>query len=161
MPTKDLTAYIGQEKVVIVDIRTADEYGVDHVAGVVNIPTEDTVINAPVKNMFTSKEKIEKVIGENGISNSTPVLACDSNRMDASRLLWSSFIYEYQNVKVINGGFDAIQGVEILMTTGVSAPEPAVSTARELLHSWLADMDDVRKQVEQPDSHVVLLGVCI
>ena len=159
MPTKDLTAYTGQEKVVIVDTRTADEYGAGHVAGAVNIPTEDIVINVPVKNMLTSKKKIEKVMGENGISNDTLVLAYDSNRMGESRLLWSLFMYGHQNVKVIDGGFDAIQGAGIPMTTDVSAPEPAVFTAREPSRSWLADMDDVRKQAEQPDSHVILLDV--
>ncbi len=96
MPTKDLTAYTGQEKVVIVDTRTADEYGAGHVAGAVNIPTEDIVINVPVKNMLTSKKKIEKVMGENGISNDTLVLAYDANRMGASRLLWSLFMYGHQ-----------------------------------------------------------------
>ena len=144
---------------VIVDTRTADEYGAGHVAGAVNIPTEDIVINVPVKNMLTSKKKIEKVMGENGISNDTLVLAYDANRMGASRLLWSLFMYGHQNVKVIDGGFDAIQGAGIPMTTDVSAPEPAVFTAREPSRSWLADMDDVRKQAEQPDSHVILLDV--
>lgn len=74
--------------------------------------------------MLTSKKKIEKVMGENGISNDTLVLAYDANRMGASRLLWSLFMYGHQNVKVIDGGFDAIQGAGIPMTTDVSAPEP-------------------------------------
>ena len=91
LPTEELSSYTGQEKVVIVDTRTAEEYAAGHVDGAVNIPTEEIVINVPVKNMLTSKKKIEKVMGGSGIGNDTLVLAYDANKMGASRLLWSLF----------------------------------------------------------------------
>ena len=159
LPTKELSAYVGQSQVVIVDTRTADEYAAGHVAGAVNIPTDDIVINVPVKNMLTSKKKIEKVMGSNGISNDTLVLVYDANKMGASRMLWSLFMYGHQNVKVIDGGFEAIQKAGLQMTTDVPTPEPAVFTAQEPTRNWLATMDEVRKQVEQPDPHVILLDV--
>lgn len=159
LPTKELSAYVGQNQVVIVDTRTAEEYAAGHVTGAVNIPTEDIVINVPVKNMLTSKKKIEKVMGSNGISNDTLVLVYDANKMGASRMLWSLFMYGHQNVKVIDGGFDAIQNSGLQMTTEVPTPEPAVFTAQEPTRNWLATMDEVRKQAEQPDPHVILLDV--
>lgn len=159
LPTEELSSYTGQEKVVIVDTRTAEEYATGHVDGAVNIPTEEIVINVPVKNMLTSKKKIEKVMGGSGIGNDTLVLAYDANKMGASRLLWSLFMYGHQNVKVIDGGFDAIQKSGIALNTDVPEPKPAVFTAKEPTRNWLAKMDDVRKQVEKPDSHVILLDV--
>lgn len=159
LPAKELSAYAGQEKVVIVDTRTADEYAAGHVDGAVNIPTEEIVINVPVKNMLTSKKKIEKVMGNSGISNDTLVLAYDANKMGASRLLWSLFMYGHQNVKVIDGGFEAIEGAGIPMNTDVPSPEPAVFTAGEPSRNWLATMDEVRTQAAQPDPHVILLDV--
>ncbi|MCC8024495.1 MAG: rhodanese-like domain-containing protein [Clostridium sp.] len=159
LPAEDLASYAGQEKVVIVDTRTADEYAAGHVAGAVNIPTEEIVINVPVKNMLTSKKKMEKVMGSSGIGNDTLVLAYDANKMGASRLLWSLFMYGHQNVKVVDGGFDAIQTAGLEMTTDVPAPEPAVFTAGEPGRNWLASMEEVREQAEQPDSGVVLLDV--
>ncbi len=71
---KELSEYIGKDGVVIVDTRSADEYAAGHVQGAVNIPTDEIVINVPVKNMLTSQKKIEKVMGANGISNSTTVI---------------------------------------------------------------------------------------
>ena len=68
------------------DPRTPEEYAAEHVAGAVNIPTADIVINVPVKNMLTSQKKIEKVMGSNGISNDTLVLAYDANKMGGSGL---------------------------------------------------------------------------
>lgn len=159
LPVEKLSSYSGQDGVVIVDTRTAEEYAAGHVSGAVNIPTEDIVINVPVKNMLTSKKKIEKVMGSNGISNDTLVLAYDGNKMGASRLLWTLFMYGHQNVKVLDGGFAAIQNAGLELTTDVPSPEPAVFTANEPTRNWLATMEDVRKQVEQPDSHVILLDV--
>ena len=159
LPVEELSSYLGQEGTVIVDTRTAEEYAAGHVSGAVNIPTEDIVINVPVKNMLTSKKKIEKVMGSNGISNDTLVLAYDGNKMGASRLLWTLFMYGHQNVKVLDGGFAAVQNAGMELTTDVPSPEPAVFTANEPARNWLATMEDVREQVEQPDSHVILLDV--
>lgn len=155
----ELSSYMGQDKVVIVDTRTAEEYGAGHVDGAVNIPIEEIVINVPVKNMLTSKKKIERVMGAGGISNDTLVLAYDADKMGASRLLWSLFMYGHQKVKVVDGGFHAIRSAGTSMTRETAVPEPAVFTVREPAHNWLADMNEVEKQVEHPDSHVVLLDV--
>ncbi len=155
----DLSAYSGQDKVVIVDTRTAEEYAAGHVEGAVNIPTDDIVINVPVKNMLTSTKKIEKVMGAGGISNDTLVLAYDANKMGASRLLWSLFMYGHQNVKVIDGGFEALRQSGAAMTTDVPTPEPAVFTAKEPTRNWSAKMDEVRALAEQPDPKVILLDV--
>lgn len=159
VPAKDLTSYAGQSDVVIVDTRSPEEYAAGHVAGAVNIPTSDIVINVPVKNMLTSKKKIEKVMGSNGISNNTLVLAYDANKMGASRLLWTLFMYGHQKVKVVDGGFDAVESAGIELTTEVPAPAEAVFTAGEPSSNWLATMDEVRAQAENPDPHVILLDV--
>lgn len=156
---KDLSGYVNQENTVIVDTRSPEEYAAGHIAGAVNIPTEDIVINVPVKNMLTSKKKIEKVMGTNGISNDTLVLAYDSNKMSASRLLWTLFMYGHQKVKIVDGGFGAIQSAGTALTTDVPTPEAVTFVAGEPSSNWLAKMDEVRNQVEQPNKQVVLLDV--
>ncbi len=155
----ELSSYIGQEKVVIVDTRSAEDYAAGHVQGAVNIPTDDIVINVPVKNMLTSEKKIAKVMGANGISNDTLVLAYDANKMGASRLLWTLFMYGHQNVKVIDGGFDAIAKAGLEMTAEVPQVTEAVFTRGQPSRNWLAEMDEVRQLAENPDSNVVLLDV--
>lgn len=159
VPTAELSGYAGQSGVVIVDTRSAEEYAAGHVRGAVNIPTGDIVINVPVKNMLTSKKKIEKVMGSNGISNETLVLAYDGNKMGASRLLWTLFMYGHQKVKVIDGGFEGIQNAGIELTTDVPTPAEAVFTAGEPSANWSVTMEDVRNQVNNPDPHTVLLDV--
>lgn len=154
-----LPEYTGRQDVVIVDTRPAEEYAAGHVPGAVSIPTSDIVINVPVKNMLTSSKKIEKVMGSNGIANDTLVVAYDANKMGASRLLWTLFMYGHQNVKVVDGGFGAIQAAGLELSTEAAAPEPATFTAGSPSSNWLASMEDVQNQVNAPNPGVVLLDV--
>ena len=156
---KDLSEYIGKDGVVIVDTRSADEYAAGHVEGAVNIPTEEIVINVPVKNMLTSQKKIEKVMGAAGISNTTTVIAYDSNKMGASRLLWTLFMYGHRDVKVVDGGFEAINACSLASSTAVPTPAEAVFTAQEPTSNWLATQEEVLAQVNTPDKNVILLDV--
>ena len=155
----DLSEYIGKEGVVIVDTRSADEYAAGHVEGAVNIPTEDIVINVPVKNMLTSQKKIEKVMGSNGISNNTTVIAYDANKMGASRLLWTLFMYGHRDVKVVDGGFNAISAANLASSTETPVPTEAVFTAQEPASNWLATQEEVLAQVNTPDENRILLDV--
>ncbi|MCI8517815.1 MAG: sulfurtransferase [Hungatella sp.] len=156
---KELSEYIGKDGVVIVDTRSADEYAAGHVQGAVNIPTDEIVINVPVKNMLTSQKKIEKVMGANGISNSTTVIAYDANKMGASRLLWTLFMYGHRDVKVVDGGFDAINAKGLASSTEIPAPPEAVFTAGEPASNWLATQEEVLAQVNTPDDNRILLDV--
>lgn len=156
---QDLPNYIGKEGVVIVDTRSAEDYAAGHVEGAVNIPTDEIVINVPVKNMLTSQKKIEKLMGANGISNSTTVIAYDANKMGASRLLWSLFMYGHRNVKVVDGGFAAISAQGLGSSTDVPTPAEAVFEAHEPSSNWLATQEDVLAQVNAPDQNVILLDV--
>ena len=151
--------YIGKEGTVIVDTRSAEDYATGHVEGAVNIPTDDIVINVPVKNMLTSQKKIEKVMGANGISNTTTVIAYDANKMGASRLLWTLFMYGHRDVKVVDGGFNAINAKNLASSTEVPVPAEAVISAQEPASNWLATQEEVLAQVNAPDDNVILLDV--
>ena len=125
-----LSEYMGQEGVVIVDMQSAEDYAAEHLEGAVNIPVSDIVINVPVENMLTSKKKVESVMGAAGISNDSTVIAYDTDRMSASRLLWTLWMYGFDNVRVVSGGLDAIRAAGLNMTTEV----PQVTEASFIYH---------------------------
>ena len=68
-------------------------------------------------------------------------------------------MFGHQKVKVVDGGFDAIQTAGIQLSTDIEAPAEAVFTAKEPSANWLATMDEVRAQAENPDPHTLLLDV--
>ncbi|MBR0164471.1 MAG: sulfurtransferase [Lachnospiraceae bacterium] len=154
-----LSGYIGAENVVIVDMQEPEAYASAHLEGAVNIPSSEIVINVPVPNMLTSSKKIENVMGEHGISNNCLVIAYDTDRMSASRLLWTLFMYGFENVAVVSGGFDAIQAAGLPVTDKVPDIRPATFTAGEPSSEWCVDMARVREQVDTPSDGVILLDV--
>lgn len=159
LSVQELPEYIGKENVVIVDTRSAEDYAAGHVEGAVNIPTDEIIINVPVKNMLTSQKKIEKLMGANGISNDTTVIAYDANKMGASRLLWSLFVYGHRNVMVVDGGFGAINAAGLASSTQTPVPTEAVFTAADTGSKWLATQAEVLAQVNAPNDNVILLDV--
>lgn len=156
---KELPDYMSQDNVVLVDMQSPEDYEKEHLEGAVNISSEDIVINVPVKNMLTSKKKMESILGASGISNDTLVIAYDTDKMSASRLLWTLFMYGHENVKVVDGGFDAVKAAGLSMTDQAPSVTETVFTAGEPSGDWLAESSDVLEQVNSPQEHVVLLDV--
>jgi len=156
---EELKDYIGKENVVIVDMQSTEGYTAGHVEGAVNIQNGDITINVPVNTMLTSAKKIEKVMGSRGISNDTLVIAYDTNKMSASRLLWSLFMYGHENVKVVDGGLDAIVAEGITLTTAETVVTETTFTAKDPSQNWVATKKEVLEQVNNPNANVVLLDV--
>lgn len=155
---KEAAGYVGTQGKVIVDMQKPEEYAKAHVKGAVNITLSQIVINTPVPNMLAPKTQIENVLGSMGIANDTMVIIYDNNKnMEAARLWWTMRIYGHENVKVVSGGFSALQAAKLEMTAEVPAVEAVQYTAKDLDTSMLATLEEVKAQVTQPQSNVVLL----
>ncbi len=159
IPAADLSNYIGKDNVVVVDMQSADAYAAAHVQGAVNITLDDIVINVPVKNMLTSKNKIQKLMSAVGIGNDTTIVAYDDNNMNASRLFWTMLTYQNHNVLVVDGGLSAIVAAGYELTDAVPEVTPAEYVAADKDETWLATSQDVLNQVNEPDKNTILLDV--
>lgn len=159
IPASALAEAIGKDNVVIVDMQDAEAYAAEHVQGAVNITQADIVINVPVKNMLTSKNKIQKLLSEKGIANGDTVIVYDDNRMNASRFFWTMLMYGDENVLVVDGGLKAIKAAGLTLTAEQPAVTPSEYIAGEKDSTWLATAEDVLSQVNEPDPNTVLLDV--
>lgn len=159
IPATKLSDYLGQEHVVIVDMQSAEDYAKAHVQGAVNITLDDIVINVPVKNMLTSKNKIQKLLSEKGIANDSILVVYDSNRMNAARFFWTMLMFGNENVLVVDGGLTSIRLAGYEMTDAVPEIIPTEYVAGEKATQWLSTAEDVLSQVNEPDKNTVLLDV--
>ena len=159
MPAEKYAAYLGKDQVTIVDMQSAEDYAAGHVAGAVNITQEDIVINIPVKNMLTSKNKLQKLLSERGIGNGTTLVVYDDNRMNAARFFWTMLMYGSQNVVVVDGGLAALKAAGNTLTAALPEIVPADYVAGEKDTAWLATAEDVLSQVNEPDKNTILLDV--
>lgn len=156
----DITDFISSnDNVVIIDMQSPEDYSLRHVEGAVNITKEDIVINVPVENMLISKSKFEKLMGEKGIDNNSTVLIYDDNKMNAARLWWTFLMYGNDNIRIVDGGLKAIERAGIELTKAVSNIEQTNYTADDKNKAYLADLSDVKNQLNEPNTNVVLLDV--
>ncbi|MEA4928707.1 MAG: rhodanese-like domain-containing protein [Candidatus Limiplasma sp.] len=159
LPAASLSQAIGKAGVVIVDMQDAEAYATEHVQGAVNITKDDILINIPVQNMLTSKNKLQKLLSDKGIANDTQILVYDDNRMNAARFFWTMLMYGNQNVQVVDGGLKAIRKAGVALTSEVPAITATEYVAGEKDGAWLASQADVLAQVNEPDKNTILLDV--
>ena len=147
------------DNIVIVDMQSPEDYAAGHVEGAVNIVKDDIVINVPVENMLTSKAKFEKLMDEKGIDNDSTILIYDDDKMSAARLWWTFLMFGNENARVIDGGLQAINNAGIELTRDIPDVKQTAYVAGDKNKAYLADMNDVLQQVNEPNPNVVLLDV--
>lgn len=155
---KEVAGLMAKDGAVLVDMQPSYEYQENHIKGAVNIAREDITINQPVPNMLAPKEKIEEVMGRNGIKKSSTVIIYDNTgNMDAARLWWTLKGYGHENIKVVSGGLNALKGAGFTITSEQTEIKPSVYTAETFSGEILASLDEVKAQVDNPQKNVVLL----
>jgi len=159
IPASELASYVGADNVMIVDMQSEEDYAAAHVEGAVNIPASEILINVPVQNMLTSKSKLQKLFSAKGIGNDTVIVAYDDNKMSAARLFWTMLMYQNHNVLVVDGGLSAIKAEGYTLTDAVPEIVPAEYVSADKDETWVATMQDVLSQVNEPDKNTVLLDV--
>ncbi len=93
----------------IIDFRKKEDYQKGHIPGALQMHRPDIEDNSyPYKGMMASKKAIEVLFSKLGISTiDTLVVYDDKGGSDAARLWWLLQNYDYNKVKLLNGGFRA------------------------------------------------------
>jgi thiosulfate/3-mercaptopyruvate sulfurtransferase len=141
----------------LVDTRPMPQYNEGHIAEAVNVPRADIVVMTPHPALLAPPEKIERNLGRRGISNDTLVIAYDDNNMDAARLWWTLKVYGHDNVKVVSGGFNAMQEAGAQVATTPPDTSPATFSAGPLVESMLVEAAEIRAHLNEPEPEVVLI----
>ena len=151
--------YINDPSAVFVDMQDAAAYAEEHVPGAVNISLSDIVVNVPVENTLASKNKIEKLMGANGISNDKKIIVYDgtADSLYSSRFWYTMLVYGATDVQVVSGGFDALKRAGAELTADKASPQEANYVAGDKNEAIYATLKDIRAQLDNPDPGVVLL----
>jgi len=157
---KQALELVEKDNVVLVGVQKPETtlYADKHVKGAVKIDLSDVIINEPVVNMLAPKEQVEKIMGKQGISNNTTVVIYDTNNnMDAARVWWTLKVYGHENVKVVSGGFAALEKAGAEITSEVPKIKTAEYVAKDKNEDMIAGIDEVKAQVETPNKNTILL----
>mgnify|MGYP001816428873 CR=1 FL=1 len=109
---KELAGIFEHENLKIVDFRTPENYRAGHINGSINIWRTDISDNSlPYEGMRADKENIERLFSRLGIENDDLIVIYDDKgSYDAARLWCLLKSYDFDSVKILNGGLNCWGG---------------------------------------------------
>lgn len=151
---------LSNSKVIIIDARSQEDYNKGHVQGAINLTTDALTVSEPVKGMLASKEQIEKVLSEKGISNDSILYIYDNSKgVYAGRVWWALKVYGHDQVKVINNGQRGLELKKLPMTLEVPELAPTTYVAKDANQDRIATKEDVKQAAEDQSSKIKIVDV--
>ncbi len=151
------------ERVVYLDVRSADAYAAGHVNGAASVdPAAWKSASLDVNEGLENVAAWESRIGAAGVGNSDRVLIYDGGEMANSARIW--FILQHfghERSSVVNGGWPAMkaqaEGGKLTLSNALSAPAPRKFSARVSSDAPVSMLDRaaVREAIESGRGRVV------
>jgi len=146
--------------VILVDARGEEAYAEAHVKGAICLSPTELLVDKPVPKTVAPKAKVERVLSEKGIKNDSTVYIYDDNGgVSAFRVWWTMKLYGHEDVKVINGGFDALVKAKFEGETKATELPKSDYIAKEADESLMIDFEAVKAITEDEASEVKIIDV--
>ena len=131
-----LSKNIGNSKIVVLDVRSAEQYKKGHVPGAFSAPFALWAVEANGLNLeLPSDQALKDLIGKLGIKDATSNFVVIVNRVetdfaraDATRVAWTCMIAGLKNVAVLDGGYTKWVKENRDKSTDMATPDPVVYT---------------------------------
>ncbi|MGB5227682.1 MAG: rhodanese-like domain-containing protein [Eudoraea sp.] len=109
---KELAGIFEDENIKIVDFRSPENYQAGHINGSINIWRTDISDNSlPYEGIRADKKNIERLFSRLGIENNDLIIVYDDKgSSDAARLWCILSDYNFDSVKILNGGLKSWKG---------------------------------------------------
>jgi thiosulfate/3-mercaptopyruvate sulfurtransferase len=163
-----LADHSGMENLIIIDIRTSDEYGAGHIANSINIPFEvpvsawiimkdDLLLEVP------EKDDLFDTLGSYGLTKHSMVVVVTSGAADppyplanATRVADTLIYAGVKNVSILDGGYAQWVAEDRAITTDVPAIN-SVSYDGKINKKMFVSIDYVKKLTEQEHGKSILV----
>jgi thiosulfate/3-mercaptopyruvate sulfurtransferase len=156
------TEWVDQHKfdpnvvVVEVDVDTK-AYEEGHVPGALGWNWQTQLCDTLRRDVI-SKEELEKLLSESGVSNDTTlILYGDNNNWFAAWAFWQLKMYGHEDVRIMNGGRKKWLAEGRVITKDVRKPEPTIYKAKERDESLRSYLMQVQQAMNKND--VVMVDV--
>ncbi|MEX1019081.1 MAG: sulfurtransferase [Litorilinea sp.] len=150
---------LAADGLVILDVRTAQEYAEGHLPGAVNVELSRwTTVRDGVPGMLIEPAAFAQLVGSAGIDNATDLVIYDANwGMPAARVFWSFRRYGHSRVAVVNGGWDQWTAENRPVSTDPVSPQPTTYAPPDLTTGvdHLAELSWLQAQGARADLVIV------
>ncbi len=146
--------------IIVVDARGEDAYNEAHLKGAICIDPAELLVDKPVPATVAPKAKVQRVLSAKGISNDSVVYIYDDNGgVNAFRIWWTMKLYGHDNVKVINGGFAAIEKAKLTGANKKTELTPSDYVAEEANQDLIIDFEALQLITEDEATTVKIIDV--
>jgi thiosulfate/3-mercaptopyruvate sulfurtransferase len=151
-----LAEHLGDADLVVAEVdENPDLYDEGHIPGAVKLHWRDD-LQDPIERDIVDKETFERVLGERGIGNETPVILYgDKNNWFAAYAYWYLKVYGHSEVRILDGGRQKWIDEGRELTTDIPSPTAQSYAARDRDESIRAYRDQVREGLERGGSSLV------
>ena len=143
---------------ILIAVCETEEYDTLHISGAVNIPMSSLVVNEPYANMAPEDNQIEEVMSAAGITADDTLLLYDNkSNMAAARVQWTLNLYNNFNVKVVSGGFEALQNAGFTTTSDATILDAAQYITGEKQKKLVVSLSYINLLQDKPEENVVVI----
>ena len=134
----------------IIDMRKETDFLNGHIPGATHISRSD--FDNPdfsYGGMMPNKDQLQKLLREKGVNTEDELIVYDDKAgCEAARLWFILRTFHFDNVKILNGGFDEWQRASLTTSTKEREYHNGNFTFKETLsRKWVASHEDIKPQV--------------
>lgn len=112
--SKNLTAYK------IIDVRNSEDFSISHIKNSLNFPVSQSYENKRIDGKIIKPNKMQLHLRKLGLDVDDQIAIYDDGSFfDAARVFWTFEVYGFKNVKLINGGFDALENQKLPISSEI------------------------------------------
>lgn len=141
------------EHLKIIDVRNSAKYLLGHLPQSINMWGND--FSNPegwVDGLIAEPEAFSAAAQAKGINNNSEIVVYDDdNSIWATRLWWIFRVYGHQNVKVLEGGYDAWKAEDLPTKILPHNPEEGNFEVRNVKNDWIVNSDTIAENLNNKD----------
>jgi len=142
-----------KEKLKIIDVRNSTKYLLGHLPGSVNMWGND--FSNPegwVEGLIAKPGAFAAAAQEKGINNNSKVVVYDdNNNLWAARLWWIFKVYDHQNIKILEGGYDAWKNNDYKTKILPYKNKKGNFIVSDVNNDWIVNSDTIAENLNNKD----------
>lgn len=120
----------------VVDVRDNGLFSQGHIKGALNFPINLTYENKSVNGKIVEPNHMQKIVRELGLDIDDKIIIYDNGTyFDSARLFWALEVYGFKDVKLLNGGYEEWDSLDLPISKESIKPTPS---------NYIASIDNKR-----------------
>lgn len=142
-----------KENLKIIDVRSSAKYLLGHLPRAVNMWGDDfSDPEAWVDGLIAKPGAFAAAAQEKGINNNSEIVVYDENSsLWAARLWWVFKVYDHQNIRILEGGYDAWKRKDYETKIFPYKTKKGNFIVRDVNNDWIVNSDTIAENINNKD----------